>query len=188
MVSQAPVLVLPGFGGSGPDHWQSIWERRNPCYRRVEQRDWDAPDLVEWLDALERAVTTCERPPVLVAHSLACALVAHFAGNRGLPLAAALLVSPADVDEISTFYSELESFAPMPLTPLPFPSIVVASDNDMYVLVDRAEAFARAWGSRLVMLEGAGHINAESGLGDWPRGQALLAELLGLPQVERRRP
>ena len=173
-----PVLVLPGFGGSGADHWQSIWERRNPDFRRVEQRDWDAPDLVEWLDTLERAVDACRTPPLLVAHSLGCALVAHYAGKHAATLSGALLVSPADIDEISQFYTELESFAPMPMEPLPFATIVVASNDDMYVLVDRAEAFARAWGSRLVMLEGAGHINAESGLGEWPLGRSLLTELL----------
>jgi predicted alpha/beta hydrolase family esterase len=172
------VLVLPGFGGSGPDHWQTIWEQQGPGYRRVEQRDWDNPVLVEWLDQLERAIEACSSPPVLVAHSLACSLVAHFSRERKPEIAAGFLVSPADVDEISQFYTELESFAPMPLEPLPFPTTLVASTDDLYVLVNRAESFAAAWGSELHMLEGAGHINADSDLGDWAHGRRLLGELL----------
>jgi predicted alpha/beta hydrolase family esterase len=171
------VLVLPGFGGSGPEHWQSIWEQQGAGYRRVEQRDWDKPDLVEWIDTLERYIDACSSPPVLVAHSLACALVAHFAAQKSSPIGAALLVSPADVDEISEFYTELESFAPMPLTPLPFPTTVVASNDDLYVLAKRAELFAESWGSDLVMLDGAGHINADSGFGEWKRGKMLLSAL-----------
>ena len=172
------VLVLPGFGGSGPDHWQSIWEQQSAGYRRVEQRDWDNPVLVEWLDQLERAVEACSSPPVLIAHSLACSLVAHFSRERTPRIAAAFLVSPADVDEISQFYTELESFAPMPLEPLPFPTTVVAGTDDLYVLAKRVESFAAAWGSELHMLKGAGHINADSDLGDWSHGRQLLSELL----------
>jgi len=173
----SPVLVLPGFGGSGPDHWQSIWEKQDPDYRRVEQRDWDNPDLVEWLDTLERYIAECDAAPLLVAHSLACSLVAHFSAKRDARIGGALLVSPADVDEISTFYTELESFAPMPLDPLPFPTTVVASDDDLYVLPKRAELFAASWRSELVMLEGAGHINADSGLGQWTQGRGILERL-----------
>ncbi len=172
-----PVLILPGFGGSGPDHWQSIWEQRNPSYVRVEQRDWDTPDLVEWMDSLARSVDACGARPVLVAHSLACSLVAHFAASHPDAVAAALLVSPADVDEICEFYEELASFAPMPLAPLPFPSTVVASNDDLYILEKRAELFAAAWGSELVMLDGAGHINGESNLGAWDDGAEILARL-----------
>jgi predicted alpha/beta hydrolase family esterase len=178
--ADTPVLMLPGFGGSGPDHWQSEWERQHPEYTRVEQRDWDNPNLIEWLDTLERTVETCSAPPVLVAHSLACSLVAHFVSSRDAAVGAALLVSPADVDEICGFYSELESFAPMPLHALPFPSITVVGSNDMYVLPERAKLFADAWGSRLVVLEGVGHINPDSGAGEWTAGQAYLAELIAL--------
>ncbi len=58
----------------------------------------------------------------------------------------------------------------MPLIPLPFPSIVVASTDDPCVSLDRAELFARSWGSRLVNLGKAGHINSASRLGSWPEG------------------
>jgi predicted alpha/beta hydrolase family esterase len=44
---------------------------------------------------------------------------------------------------------------------------------------DTARALAAAWGSRFVLLEKAGHINADAGFGPWPAGERLLAELTG---------
>ena len=58
-------------------------------------------------------------------------------------------------------------------------SVVVASTDDPLVSMERAQAFAHAWGSRLVTLRAAGHVNAEAGFGPWPEGRALLALLSG---------
>ncbi len=69
----------------------------------------------------------------------------------------------------------------MPLKPIPFPTIVVASTDDEFVSLARARHFASTWESRFVSIGDAGHINAASRLGDWPTGQILLAELLALP-------
>src|SRR2546428_13335725 len=86
-----PVLVLPGYGDSGPEHWQSRWEAAGANFRRVLQRDWLMPERAEWLATLEREVAACPAPPVLVAHSLGCALVAHrvMAGGGGVKAALA---------------------------------------------------------------------------------------------------
>src|SRR5438477_6005226 len=81
LVTTTPVLVLPGHGDSGPQHWQSLWEAADPTCRRVIQRDWLNPSLDEWRETLDRAVGECDRPPVLLAHSLGCALVAHWAAR-----------------------------------------------------------------------------------------------------------
>ena len=172
-----PVLVLPGWGDSGPQHWQTLWEAADPLCRRVVQRDWMNPSLTEWREALDHAVAACERPPILVAHSLACALVAHWAARTQHRAAGALLVAPADADIVSLMIESIASFAPVPLDPLPFASIVVASTDDPYVSVPRAETFARAWGARLVVIGAAGHINADAGFGNWPEGWRLLQEL-----------
>jgi predicted alpha/beta hydrolase family esterase len=175
-------VILPGYGDSGPDHWQSRWEAADPACRRVVQRDWLLPKLEEWLATLTRHIAECESPPVLVAHSLGCSLVAHWAkrsGERaGLLAKGALLVAPADVDSPAHTPDEVRSFSPVPLVRLPFPSVVVASTDDPYSTPDRAGVFARAWGSRLVTLSGAGHINADAGFGEWPEGRALLTELV----------
>lgn len=177
-MSAVSVLVLPGYGDSGPDHWQSRWEAADPRLRRVPQRDWFEPTLDDWLAALDREVAACAAPPFLVAHSLGCVLVAHWVRRTARAAAGALLVAPADVDALALVLDAVESFKPVPMVRLPFPSIVVASDDDVYATRERAEAFARAWGSRFVSLSGVGHINSDSGVGDWPEGRALLDELL----------
>jgi len=177
---RAPVLVLPGYGDSGPAHWQSLWEADDPTCRRVAQRDWLAPSLDEWLGTLDRAIEACAAPPILVAHSLGCALVAHRAARSRRGVAGALLVAPADVEALALVLDVVQSFAPVPMAPLPFPSIVVASDDDPYVTPARAASIARAWGSRFVTIGAAGHINTDSGYGDWPQGRALLEDLRAL--------
>ena len=177
LVTTAPVLVLPGYGDSGPEHWQSLWEAKDPACRRVVQRDWMRPRLEDWLDTLARHVAECEAPPVLVAHSLACSLVAHWAKRSEGGVKGALLVAPADVDSPAHTPDEVRGFSPVPLVRFPFPSIVVASRDDPFSSLARAELFAQSWGGRFVVLEGAGHINAEAGFGEWPQGRMLLREL-----------
>jgi len=172
----ASVLVLPGIGGSGPEHWQTLWERQHPEYRRVQVPDWDRPDVGEWVAALSAAVTTAAAPVVVVAHSLGCLTVAHYVG-RGGRLAAALLVAVPDPTG-PEFPVVAQSFDGFARAPFGFDSRVVASRDDPYASFDFAAGCARAWGSALTDVGKAGHINAASGLGDWPAGQALLADLL----------
>jgi predicted alpha/beta hydrolase family esterase len=173
------VLVLPGYGDSGPEHWQTRWEARYG-YARVVQDDWERPRLEDWMRRLGERVAAVDEPIVLAAHSLGCILAAHAAASPFAPrIAGALLVAPADVDEIRHLLPEVESFAPVPTARLPFPAIVVASTEDPYVEPVRARTFAAAWGARLVELAGVGHVNAESNLGAWDAGHRLLEELLG---------
>jgi hypothetical protein len=174
----APVLIIPGLGGSGPEHWQSLWEKRLGA-TRVEQADWDKPDRAGWISALDTAIAAAKAPPVLVAHSLSCALVAHWAAAHRRPINAALLVGPADVDSDSHTPPEAHVFRPMPLRPLPFPCIVVASRDDPYVAFDRAALFAKTWGAELFDAGKAGHINTAAGFGPWPAGEQLLARVTG---------
>lgn len=174
-----PVLILPGLGSSGPEHWQTHWQKQNPAFIRVEQRDWDRPDREDWIATLDRAIAAQAAPPLLVAHSLACALVAHWAERHGRPLYGALLVAPADVDSEKHTPPEVRGFAPMPLVPIPGRSIVVASEDDPYVEMARAASFAKAWRAQFVTAGAHGHINSASGLGDWPAGRKLLLGLRG---------
>jgi uncharacterized protein len=128
--------------------------------------------------ALDTAVAGSNLPVVLAAHSLGCALVAHWAGgSRHLAkVRGALLVAPSDV-EAPSYPAGTAGFTPMPLNKLSFPSILVMSTNDVYVTPDRARHFARAWGSRLVEVGPKGHVNSASSLGMWPEGFALVEEL-----------
>lgn len=173
----ATVLILPGLGNSGPQHWQTRWEQRFPAFQRVEQQDWETPVRTDWVEQIDRAVMAHDPANViLVGHSLACTTIAYWAERYGRPIKGALLVAPSDT-EAPTYPPGTTGFAPMKLIRLPFPSIVVASTDDEYVTPQRATAFARAWGSELVDIGPAGHINAASNLGDWEAGLALLARL-----------
>ena len=173
------VLILPGLYDSGPEHWQSHWEAEHAGFVRVRQRDWETPDRAEWVATLEAAIASSPEPAVLVAHSTSCCLVAHWAAAypETSRVQGALLVAPSDV-EAPSYPAGPTGFAPTPLAPLPFPSIVVASTDDVYVTVERAERFAAAWGSRFEVVGALGHLNSASGLGSWPAGFALLEELL----------
>lgn len=190
----AHVLIIPGLGGSGPEHWQTAWEARLPRCTRVVQRDWDHPDREEWLQALRRAIVGAGEPVVAVTHSLGCALIAHAVSRWpslvDRTLRAALLVAPADVDSPAHTPPETRGFAPMPRARLPFPATVIASRDDPYVSIDRARAFAAAWGAQFFDACAIGHINAASGLGDWPVGRDHLAALIArssLPGARRWR-
>jgi prephenate dehydrogenase len=176
----ATVLVLPGWQNSGPRHWQTLWEQQNPIFLRVQQRDWEFPHREWWLERITAEVRQSPAPIVFAAHSLGCIALAHWCkavpGEVG-KIKGALLVAPADVDSKDS-PKQLKDFAPVPHDLLPFPSIVVASSNDPYLKPERAREFARAWGSRFVDIGPAGHVNGESGLGDWPEGKRLLRHLI----------
>ena len=178
MQQPARVFIVPGLGNSGPDHWQTYFERQRPDFTRILQREWDAPDRAEWVATLEQALAGEDLSQVvLVAHSLGCVTVAHWASQYGHRIKAALLVAPSDVETARYAAFPTTGFGPMPLARLPFPSKVVFSQNDDWATPARARQFAEAWGSELIDLGNAGHINAASGYGAWPAGLALLAEL-----------
>ena len=180
MDQQITTCILPGLGNSGPDHWQSHWERRDASCERIIQSEWDAPHCKDWVARLDQAVAQHTAPLVLVAHSSACALVVHWASSAPALLLrrvhGALLVAPSDPDN-PNYPPDAVGFGPVPLSLLPFPSIVVASSDDRYVDPERARQYAEAWGSRFVLLQTARHINAAAGFGPWPEGYALLDSL-----------
>lgn len=178
--SSWPHLIVPGWGGSEPTHWQSVWQPELDA-DRVELDDWHAPEPARWIAAIDHAVVAMlrhdPRPPILVAHSLGCIAITHWARTIGRPVRAALLVAPPDV-ELSGCIPMLREFAPVPLAALPFSSAVIASDNDPYSELARSEQFARSWGSDFHVVPGAGHLNTASNLGRWAHGRAILSQLL----------
>ncbi len=174
------VLLIPGLYDSGPQHWQSLWQVRHPDYRRLVQKDWNTPRCADWIATLEAALSAAGGPFVLAAHSTGCATVVHWAArfahkNR---VHAAFLVGPSD-PEAATYPLGPTGFAPMPLQRLPFPSVVVVSEDDPYVTLERAQDFAAAWGSEVRNLGRAGHINTDSGHGPWLEGAEWLEKLRG---------
>lgn len=179
-------LNVPGLAGSGPTHWQTIWEGQFPQYfSRVEQENWDWPVMEVWVDQLNEEIINSEVPVILVAHSLGCITVAHWANRfKSSLVVGALLVAPADAD-LSTRLSFVERFAPIPINQLPFKSTVVASTNDIYASIERSRFWAEAWGSEFINVGRKGHINAVSGLGDWQAGKELLSKLSAIDLVGR---
>lgn len=171
------ILNVPGLFNSGPEHWQSYWEQLYPNCRRVLQKEWEAPHRDDWVEGIEQAVACAEQPILLTAHSTACAAVAHWAAVTRLRIAGALLVGPTDV-ESPNYPLGPKGFQPMTLARLPFPSITVASEDDPWASLERAQYFAMCWGSQFVNIGAAGHINSDSKLGDWPQGRQLLESLL----------
>ena len=174
----ATVLVLPGWQGSGPGHWQMRWARWHG-YAVVEQNDWMRPLRGDWLARLDEAVIDAPGPVVLAAHSLGCILVAAWAAvsRHTLRVQGALLVAPGDTED-PELNNRLPGWAPIVRQALPFKSILVGSQNDPYCAARRAQGLAHDWGATWVDLGEAGQINADSSLGDWPQGHALLQTLL----------
>lgn len=184
---QPLILTVPGLDGSGPRHWQSHWEKWDENTVRVEMGDWETPHRNSWVNRLNMAIERASRPVVLAAHSLGCLAVAWWVAYEqprwGEKVIGALLVAPPDVDA-AVFEKRLLPFAPTPLVSLPFASILAASRNDPYAGIARSRRLAGFWGSDFVDLGDRGHVNAESGIGAWPRGRLLIDRLLGITRHE----
>ena len=189
--SEADILIVPGWLNSGPDHWQSRWERNLKTARRIEQDSWHAPDKDEWVGNIVKAVEAQRARPcwwrTASASSPSPTRRRNFRRARG----GAFLVAPPDVDNTqswpenqgNTWPAGSYGFAPVPMTPLPFPSLLLAAEDDPYCSQARAKAFALAWGSIFVDVGQAGHIADQSGHGPWPDGLLrfgrFLADLKG---------
>jgi len=177
MTQTITVLLLPGWLDSGPGHWQTLWESQ-PGFSRVQQHDWQWPRRGDWMARLEEVILGSSGPVLLAAHSLGCHLAAAWSAHsaHGHRAAGALLVAPPDLDRDDT-PTPVAAWRPAPRTRLPFPSVVVASDDDPFASIEATKALADDWGAALWRIGPVGHVNAESGLGDWPEGLARLLDL-----------
>lgn len=179
-LTDTEILMLPGWHGSGPEHWQTFWEAAFPNMRRVAQTDWEAPRYADWAEHLTAAVSACRKPVILVGHSLGTTLVVRWALDHPVnKVAGAFLVAPTDIDR---FVGEpgynIVGFDPIILAPLPFPATVIASRNDDRVSFERAQAFATSWGARLVDAGHLGHMGSAAKLGLWPQGLVWFGQFL----------
>ncbi|MES2935694.1 MAG: alpha/beta hydrolase [Pseudomonadota bacterium] len=183
LAANTRVLIVPGLHGSGAEHWQSRWQQRYPSFERVVQRRWDLPELDVWADQVAQVLQRSNQPTVIVAHSFGCLATVRCitrlqrsqqllqsSSSPASPVVAALLVAPADPVKFGVADALRQGR-------LPFPSTLVGSTNDPWMSANAAAAWAGQWGSHFVNAGALGHINAESGLGDWPEGMALLANL-----------
>jgi len=177
-VSDADILIVPRFGNSGPDHWQSRWQAKLSTARRVEQPDWERVERASWVGRIVAAAEESTRPAIIVAHSLGILAAVHAAPLLRGRVAGAYLVGPTDWERPHPLPGVPRDFVPVPLKPLPFPSVLVASRNDPCCDMARASDFARAWGCEFVDAGEAGHIDEESGHGPWPEGLMRFAGFL----------
>ncbi|RZJ10442.1 MAG: alpha/beta hydrolase [Rubrivivax sp.] len=171
------VLLLPGWQNSGPGHWQSRWEALFGDHR-VEQHDWAWPRRGDWMARLDEVLLEVDEPVLLAAHSLGCQLVASWADHsqHTARVAGALLAAPPDTERDDT-PPQLHNWGPIRRSRLPFASIAVLSSDDPFCSLERGTEMAADWGAGVVIAGPRGHLNAESGLGDWPEGRELLLSL-----------
>lgn len=170
-IADIDILIVPGWQGSGPDHWQSRWQRNMKTARRVEQADWERPRIDDWVERIVSAVRAAKRPSVLVAHSCGVTAVAKAAPLlTGTTLAGAFLVAPADLAGRTEWPATDGGFGMLPLERLPFATKLIGSSNDVYCSIERAQEIGAAWGADVSIVANAGHLNTESGHGPWPEG------------------
>jgi hypothetical protein len=172
------VLLLPGWQNSGEGHWQTHWERQHG-YLRVDQNDWLWPRRGDWMARLEETILAADTPCWLVAHSLGCQLAASWAAHsrHAGRVRGALLVAPPDTER-ADMPPQVALWRPMSREALPFAATVVVSTDDPFCAFDRSAEMAQRWNAMLVSVGAAGHLNADSGLGDWPVGHELLCRLM----------
>jgi predicted alpha/beta hydrolase family esterase len=174
-------VLVPGRFNSGPEHWQTIWERELPIWKRVSQSNWNDPDTHRLNGSLRRLLAQGSRPALLVGHSLGALASVCLASELPARVAGLMLVAPA---EPAKFHAEED----VPLVSLGLPSMLVASHSDPFLSFARAEYWAGLWGSELIDLGEAGHINVDSGFGPWNFGLEVLCRLVEKVETARATP
>ncbi len=181
-MDQPTIFILPGWQDSGPRHWQSIWLAKYPQAIKVVQNDWMYPEKKQWVETFHEYIEKYNsKDIILVGHSLACAVIAHWSdeyfSHTHANITGALLVSPIDMDA-PNFPKEIQGFSPICLEKLKFRSIVVASESDTWSNIQRTNYFAQCWGAEMINIGKQGHINVDAGFGEWPQGEKILQELM----------
>ncbi|PLR29424.1 alpha/beta hydrolase [Chimaeribacter arupi] len=177
-------ITVPGYTNSGPQHWQTLLEEKYPQIIRVQQQDWDCPARQAWIDGIAATLALLTGDVMLIGHSCGAVAITQWAAQMlpmpgaGFTIKGALLVAPADVDAPDALEA-IRIQRPLSLTALPFPSLLVASDNDEHLSLTRANQFAAAWGSELVIIRGGGHLHSAAGYGEWPLCEVLINQLSG---------
>ncbi len=170
------VLNIPGYQGSGDNHWQTCWEKDFPFIRRVEMPDWNRPELDKWLETLEYSIERSETPVFILTHSLGGVLLAHLKETYWQMIKGAFIVAPPDM-QVTERSLPITGFSPVPMRPYSFPATVVASSNDPYCPIESAKEMAKAWNADFIEAGAVGHINAGT-VGDWYAGRQIFLDKL----------
>ena len=171
-------LILHGWQGSGPDHWQTwLAQRLAAAGEDVRYPDFPDPDFPQvdaWARTLHAELADCGDACTVVCHSLACLLWAREAASIATPAERVLLVAPpCPVTPIPN----ARDFYPTPLDPAAVHASagearVVWSEGDPYCPAGAERSFARPLELPADFVEGGRHINPESGYGPWPAVEA----------------
>jgi predicted alpha/beta hydrolase family esterase len=174
-------LILHGYEGSGPEHWQSwLADRLRRAGETVAYPDLPspfAPALPAWRATLEEELRSLPEEPTVIAHSIACILWLHHcapSAPSGGRAARVLLVAPPS---LAAAPLPLRSFFPAPIVRERVAAAagetrLVCAPDDPYCPEDAAVVYGRPLGLEVDVLAGAGHINVESGYGPWPAAEA----------------
>jgi predicted alpha/beta hydrolase family esterase len=176
-------LILHGYEGSGPGHWQTWLAGRlragEATVAYPDLPDADSPQLRTWLEALAGELDALSEPPVVLCHSLACLLWFHHAAAGGKPAARILMAAPPSATGAPDV---LASFFPPPLDAgalaesAPEGVRLVCSDDDPFCPEGAVELYGRPLGLPTDVLPGRGHLNPDAGLGPWPAVEAWARE------------
>jgi hypothetical protein len=179
------VLFVPGLRDHVADHWQTLAAAELPGSATVPPLTEDRLSLAARVAALHAALAKIDGPVILAAHSAGVLIVVHWARRHSRPIKAALFATPADIETpLPAGYPTLDELTaggwlPIPRVRLPFPSLVIASDNDPLARSERVTELARDWGADCENLGDIGHLNPASGYGPWPAARGLLERLEG---------
>lgn len=182
------VLIIPGLHNSGDAHWQTWLQGQYKGAVRVNQQHWDRPDLDAWSARIGQVIARA-RPDsqwIAVAHSFGCLALAHYISSSARHqhesrpgIHAALMVAPADPIKFGLDHR-------LPQSGLGLASTVIGSENDPWMPLQRAQAWADRWGARFQNLGAAGHVNTESGYGPWPLARFKVDEMIRYLQRQHR--
>lgn len=171
------IVSVPGIGNSGPNHWQTHWERIFPKMIRISPASWTAPELGNWVKEIDRVSGSSDMGPVFVCHSLGCLAFLHWAQQTTSSWQGALLVGVPDATGVN-FPKSAAGFAPRNISVMRSPMLVLESSDDPYDPVGEGRQLAQTAGGTVINLGCKGHINEASGLGDWKEGQGILTAFL----------
>ena len=181
MTDQNSYLILHGWAGNEPEHWQTwlaaLLAAEGKTVRYPHLPDFDHPKLDAWLDTLDEELAGLAEDLVVACHSLGSILWMHHAARRSEGrIARAVLVAPPSPE---LGMQELADFFPVPLDPegiagAAAETILVCSDNDPYCPEGAKERFGDPLGIETVLVEGGRHLSVEAGYGDWPEMASLV--------------
>jgi hypothetical protein len=163
------IIYLAGIHNSPPGHWQHHWHRLLGG-TWVDHLDWNRPEAGPWTTDFDEALRKTSGSKILLAHSLGCLTLSRWAEKHQDPnIRGSFLVAPPDPSSTAYPKEALGFGDPFDIA-FPFPTVLVASQDDPYASLDYSKRLAEKWGSEFLDVGKKGHINLGSRLGSWDEG------------------